>query len=319
MGRDVGEALALSDPKPIGVVQEWGVRQLGLAARALDPGRDPQAGHGRPLSRLRRGRRVARGVDAADGGDPHVRLKPDMSRGSRPSAGRQGFARRDPELARDREHVAVLAVERRRGIPLAPVARRAASRRRRSARPRPAAGRSRAVIRASSGSPRPSPVERVGARAVDHGPDDLGPDLARDPGRRDEPVVAAGHAARVDLEPVSLGPRAADEALVEDRAPRAAQRAGGRRGLLEARRRRRRHRRDRRPAPRRRARRRRAAAPARRPASTVSGRSSGGGSRRVTSMPARRRGPARAPPARAARPRSRRWPRCAARGSGGRS
>ena len=30
MGRDVGEALALSDPKPIGVVQEWGVRQLGL-------------------------------------------------------------------------------------------------------------------------------------------------------------------------------------------------------------------------------------------------------------------------------------------------
>ena len=31
MGRDVGDVLALSDAKPIGVVQEWGVRQLGLA------------------------------------------------------------------------------------------------------------------------------------------------------------------------------------------------------------------------------------------------------------------------------------------------
>ncbi len=30
MGRDVGEALALSDAAPIGVVREWGVRQLGL-------------------------------------------------------------------------------------------------------------------------------------------------------------------------------------------------------------------------------------------------------------------------------------------------
>ena len=31
MGRDVVEALALSDPEPIAVVQEWGVRKLGLA------------------------------------------------------------------------------------------------------------------------------------------------------------------------------------------------------------------------------------------------------------------------------------------------
>ena len=31
MGRDVGDVLTLSDAKPIGVVQEWGVRQLGLA------------------------------------------------------------------------------------------------------------------------------------------------------------------------------------------------------------------------------------------------------------------------------------------------
>ena len=31
MGRDVGEALTLSDPEPIGVVREWGVRKLGLA------------------------------------------------------------------------------------------------------------------------------------------------------------------------------------------------------------------------------------------------------------------------------------------------
>ena len=30
MGQDVGEALSLSDQAPIGVVQEWGVRQLGL-------------------------------------------------------------------------------------------------------------------------------------------------------------------------------------------------------------------------------------------------------------------------------------------------
>ena len=62
MGRDVVEALTLSDPEPIGVVREWGVRKLGLAARALDPGRDPQARHRRPLPRLRRGRRAARGA-----------------------------------------------------------------------------------------------------------------------------------------------------------------------------------------------------------------------------------------------------------------
>jgi DNA-directed RNA polymerase subunit RPC12/RpoP len=31
MGRDVGDVLTLSDAKPIGVVQEWGVRQLGLS------------------------------------------------------------------------------------------------------------------------------------------------------------------------------------------------------------------------------------------------------------------------------------------------
>ena len=30
MGRDVAEVLTLSDPAPIGVVREWGVRQLGL-------------------------------------------------------------------------------------------------------------------------------------------------------------------------------------------------------------------------------------------------------------------------------------------------
>jgi len=30
MGREVGEVLRLSDRSPIGVVQEWGVRQLGL-------------------------------------------------------------------------------------------------------------------------------------------------------------------------------------------------------------------------------------------------------------------------------------------------
>lgn len=29
IGRDVAEALAVSDPGPIGVVREWGVRQLG--------------------------------------------------------------------------------------------------------------------------------------------------------------------------------------------------------------------------------------------------------------------------------------------------
>jgi hypothetical protein len=32
IGRDVGEALAISDPEPIAVVREWGVRQLGKAA-----------------------------------------------------------------------------------------------------------------------------------------------------------------------------------------------------------------------------------------------------------------------------------------------
>jgi DNA-directed RNA polymerase subunit RPC12/RpoP len=30
MGRDVGEALSLSDQEPIGIVREWGVRKLGL-------------------------------------------------------------------------------------------------------------------------------------------------------------------------------------------------------------------------------------------------------------------------------------------------
>jgi len=31
MGQDVAEALTLSDPEPIAVVREWGVRKLGLA------------------------------------------------------------------------------------------------------------------------------------------------------------------------------------------------------------------------------------------------------------------------------------------------
>ena len=83
-------------------------------------------------------------------------------------------------------------------------------------------------------------VERVGAGAVDHGPHDLGPHVLRNPRRRDELVVAAGHEPCVDLEAVSLGARAADEALVEDGSPEAAQRAGGSRGLGEGRRRRRR-------------------------------------------------------------------------------
>lgn len=30
IGQDIGEALALSDTEPIGVVREWGVRKLGL-------------------------------------------------------------------------------------------------------------------------------------------------------------------------------------------------------------------------------------------------------------------------------------------------
>ena len=65
MGRDVGDVLALSDAKPIGVVQEWGVRQLGLALEL-----STRAAIRKPVtvdsSRLRRGRRAARGADAAD-------------------------------------------------------------------------------------------------------------------------------------------------------------------------------------------------------------------------------------------------------------
>ena len=71
-------------------------------------------------------------------------------------------------------------------------------------------------------------VERVGTGAVDHRPHDLGPNLPRDPGRRDEAVVAARHAARVDLEAVSVGARAADEALVEDGRPEPGQLRGRR-------------------------------------------------------------------------------------------
>ena len=66
MGRDVGEVLSLSDPAPIGVVREWGVRQLGLELELTTQRRDPQARHGRPLPRLRRGRRAAGRADAAD-------------------------------------------------------------------------------------------------------------------------------------------------------------------------------------------------------------------------------------------------------------
>ena len=145
-------------------------------------------------------------------------------------------ARRDPELARDGDREAVLSVERRRGMALAAVL---------VERPR----RDDAALALLGQAVDPGgdareqrvaaavAVERVGAGAVDHGPHDLRPHVLRDPGRRHEPVVPAGHAAGVDLEAVSLGAGAAHEALVEDGSPEPAERAGRVRRLGERRRR----------------------------------------------------------------------------------
>ena len=127
--------------------------------------------------------------------------------------------------------------------------RRAPSRRRACGRPRRAATPPRRTVRPAPGraiDPRRHPAEhdlaparrphRVGARAVDRGPDDLRDDLARGP-RRGEQRLATRHGAGVDLEAVLLLADAADEALAELRAPPGLRRTGGLGRLLEGRRR----------------------------------------------------------------------------------
>ena len=161
-------------------------------------------------------------------------------------------------------------------------------------------------------------VKRVGAGTVDHGPHDLRPHVLRDPGRRHEPVVAAGHAAGVDLEAVSLGAGAAHEALVEDGSPEPAEGTGRSRSLGE---RRRRGRRDAGIAGAR-LRDERLAVEQQHPLAVLRhGRAAARGAVAAGASPRRRSsrpGPAPVPPGRAARWRSRRWPRCVARGTGGR-
>ena len=206
MGRDVGEVLALSDPEPIGVVREWGVRKLGLplelSTRAairkpvtvdLFPAYDDDGG-------------LLVGADAA--------RHPRQLRLQRPcrAAARSRAAARPPAGA-------VRPVERRRRHGACGRPRRAASRRRRTARPRRGSRSIRAVIRASSGSPRPVAAHRVGAGAVDRGPHDLGRDsratqVAATSRRRGPARGRRGSRGR------RRRPGAADEALVElGRAP----------------------------------------------------------------------------------------------------
>ena len=309
MGRDVGEALALSDPKPIGVVQEWGVRQLGLqlelSTRAairkpvtvdLFPAYDEDGG-------------LARGVDAAD----------TAAAGSgRPLQPRRSRARRDPELTRDRKHVALLAVQHRRGIHLAPVGVErpggddaALALVRQPVDPSGHPGQQRVAAAVS--------MKRVGARAVDHGPDDLGSDLPRDPGRRDEPSSRPGTRPAWISSPSPSGrvPQTKHSSKTGAPRPASARAAAAASSKSEAE-----------------VETRRVAGPClgderlaveqQHPLAVTRrrsrGRSSGGGSRRVTSMPSRVvEAAARARPRQAVRSRSRRWPRCGARESGGRS
>ena len=234
MGRDVGEVLTLSDPAADRGRARVGRTAARPRARAHDARRDPQAGHRRPVPRLRRGRRAARRPDAADdvgrpAAAPGGWRQPVQRRTQAVEAGTGSCPRfrsprvpprLDPELARNGEH-------RRRPPRRAPSPhcacarpRRAASRRRRTAPPPPAAGRSRAVIRASSGSPRPRLAGRRRPGSRSRPTRSRGCTSCATHVVGDEAVVAARHAPGVDPEAVALGTGAADEALLElGRAP----------------------------------------------------------------------------------------------------
>ena len=151
MGRDVSEALTLSDPEPIAVVQEWGVRQLGLALELST------------RAAIRKAVTVDLFPAYDEDGGLLVALTPrttppretgaerSASAVSRPADALRGSIQSCRETA---SGDAIGAVERRRGVALASVAHRAASRRRHSAHPRAGSRSIRAVIRASTGSPR---------------------------------------------------------------------------------------------------------------------------------------------------------------------
>ena len=65
MGRDVVEALGLSDPKPVELAREWGVRQLGEQLSITTRARQREERRRRRLPGLRRRRRAARRAHAA--------------------------------------------------------------------------------------------------------------------------------------------------------------------------------------------------------------------------------------------------------------
>ena len=200
---------------------------------------------------------------------------------------------------------------------LAPVFVEAASRRRRTRSPSSGSRSIRAVIRASSGSPRPSPRrayapgQSIAAQTIS------GRTSLRDPRRRDERhrgPARARRGSRGRLSPdgchrrSTRRTRGAPIPQPVAAASAASAKVGGTGGATAG-------------SPRRASATR--ASPSRSSTRspsrvTVSGRSSGGGSRSVTSTPCAA-SPCARPPARAAPPRSRRSPRCAALGSGGRS
>ena len=65
MGRDVVDALHLSDAKPVELAREWGVRRLGEKLSIRTRGGQEKAVVADVLPRLRRRRRSARRADAA--------------------------------------------------------------------------------------------------------------------------------------------------------------------------------------------------------------------------------------------------------------
>ena len=181
MGRDVSEALTLSDPEPIGVVQEWGVRKLGLALELSTRAaiRKPVTVDLFPAYDEDGGLLVA--LDAADH-TGRVKTRRERYRVSRlRDSSRNARSRGSIQSCRDTASGdAVGAVERRRSMALAPVRIE-----------RPADDDAALTLGRQPVDPGRDPREQrlaaaalpegVGTRAVDRRPHDLGTDLRARP------------------------------------------------------------------------------------------------------------------------------------------
>ena len=287
MGRDVGEVLTLSDRDPIGVVREWGVRKLGLQLEL-----STRAAIRKPVT-----------VDLFPAYDEDGGLLVALTPRTPVGFGRLRLPWLDPQLAAEREHFAVLRIERRPGVQLATVAL-----------DRPACDDAPLPLLRqpldAAGHPRQhrlaarAVLDGVGTGAVDRRPDDLGPYLRVRPtsSRRARPrgPRRGGHGSRARRPPAGCrrrstprSPVSPSPAILRGRPPAPPRGPGAAVGRGRARR----------DAPPRRVPRRRAAACGRRLRQARAGaRAAAAGA--ASPRPCRRRPPARAGPRR-----SRRWRR----------